>query len=167
MRLVLVLVVVGSGGCGTDPPSWAVDSGACVAYAVPSTTDLSMPPVSFATDVMPIFNRSCGSSRCHGSTSAPTGNVFLGASTAKGADATMVLANLVAKPSGEMGMMFVAPGNPAASYVMHKLDGDQCALPMSCTGDGCTHSMPSDGSILAVDTRDIVRRWIYQGATAN
>jgi len=65
-------------------------------------------------------------------------------------------------------MMFVSPGNPAASYLMHKLDGDQCALPMSCTGDGCTHSMPSDGSILAVEhARQSCAAGSTRGATAN
>ena len=48
--------------------------------------------------------------------------------------------------------------------VMHKLDADQCTL--ACANGDCQHAMPFDG-MLPVETRDIVRRWISQGAQNN
>ena len=65
-------------------------------------------------------------------------------------------------------MSFVTPGDPARSYLMHKLDGDQCQFNTLCTAADCQHAMPSDLEVLIpVAERDIVRRWIAQGARAN
>ena len=40
----------------------------------------------------------------------------------------------------------------------------QCALDAQCTSGSCQGSMPKNDKPLAVETRDIVRRWIAQGA---
>ena len=167
MRSLVGLVALAA--CGTPPPQWLPDAGPCVAYAVPSTTDLATPTMSFHANVMNILNTHCGSGMCHGSADHPTGGVFLGSSTAMGADAEAAFAAIVGQPSGELGSMsLVTPGDPARSYLMHKLDGDQCLFETSCASPGCQHSMPSDLELLLpVAERDIVRRWIAQGATAN
>jgi hypothetical protein len=164
-RLALVMLAA----CGTPPPQWLPDAGPCIAYAVPPSTDLTTPVMSFHANVMNILNKHCGSGMCHGSSDMPTGGVFLGASAAMGADASNAYAAIVGMPSGELGSMsFVTPSDPARSYLMHKLDGDQCMYDAQCTTADCQHSMPSDLEILIpVTERDIVRRWIAQGAQDN
>lgn len=150
--------------CGTPPPVWSPDAGPCQPYVVPAGTDLAAPTVGFA-DVVKVFGASCGAAQCHGST-APKGGVFLGASSAHGADADAIYAALVGVPSGELPRMaFVAPGDPSASYLMHKLDGDQCQFSAECTNGDCAHVMPMGGeSTLPLVSRDTIRRWIAQGA---
>jgi len=165
IRVTLVLLAA----CGTPPPQWLPDAGPCVAYAPPGDLDLTTPVMSFQANVMNMLNAHCGSQACHGASDNPTGGVFLGASAAMGSDATDAFAALVGKPSGELGTMsFVTPGDPARSYLMHKLDGDQCQFDALCSGSDCQHSMPSDLEVLIpASERDIIRRWIAQGAQAN
>jgi hypothetical protein len=162
--------VVGGGGSGEDggagdgggvPPG-----GSCALYQVPSSTNLNSPTVSFKTDVMKLFNNSCGLSTCHGSTSAPAGGLFLGVEGMNSSDAATVYAGLMGKASGELTTMpFVTAGDPSKSYIMHKLDGDQCAFDAECVGKTCQTLMPSGGNqLLPVGTRDTLRRWIAQGA---
>jgi hypothetical protein len=51
---------------------------------------------------------------------------------------------------------------------MHKLDGDQCQFDSQCSGGSCLSLMPSGGSeLLPVANRDLLRRWIAQGAANN
>ncbi len=166
-RWLLATLVVAA--CGTPPPSWAPDGGACAAYVVPTGTDLMSPTVSFKTDVMKVFNSSCGTSLCHGSTTEPTGQLFLGASTAMGSDSAMVFGALVNVQSYELSSMaLVTPSDPTQSYLMHKLDGDQCQYTQMCSGEDCESAMPSGATVvLPVDQRDTVRRWIAQGAMNN
>ncbi|WP_394838365.1 hypothetical protein LVJ94_15805 [Pendulispora rubella] len=65
-------------------------------------------------------------------------------------------------------MNFVTPGDPAQSYVMHKLDGDQKQLAAACTGEpDCGSQMPQGQPPLAQSTRDTIRRWITEGAADN
>ena len=145
--------------CGTPPPGLAPDSGACEPYVVPTSLDLSMPARSFATDVMPVMTMHCAS--CHGS-SVRSGGLFLG-DTAN--DAAAVYKNLVGVPSAENASMdFVTASDPARSFLMHKLDGDQCQYDAMCSGGTCQHAMPMLGGQLTETERDAIRSWIYQGA---
>jgi hypothetical protein len=133
-----------------------------------SGTDLTQPVVSFKTDVMVIFNDNCGSSTCHGTTMSPSGALFLGALSATGGDASAVYAALVGPKSGELlSMPFVTPGDPSKSYLMHKVDGDQCHFDAECVGQSCLAAMPNGGQTMPVSRRDTVRRWIAQGAKDN
>ncbi|MEO8548597.1 MAG: hypothetical protein ABI678_01435 [Kofleriaceae bacterium] len=162
MRMALLVLLA---ACGTPPPEWTADAGACVGYAMPPGTDLTAPTVSFKTDVMPVLTANCASSSCHGISDNPQGGLFLGAQQKKGADAATVYQKLVGPMAGQLSTMpYVTPNDPAKSYLMHKLDGDQCQFEAACTNGNCARSMPYDRS-LAVETRDIVRRWISQGAT--
>ena len=169
MRPWVAMAAATLAACGTAPPTWTPDAGACQPYEVPASTDLMAPTVSFKTDVMKVFNTSCGTATCHGSSSSPTGGVFLGASTAQGSDAEAAFAAIVGVPSNELPtMLLVTPGDGSASYLMHKLDGDQCQFEMMCANQDCEVSMPSGaGSVLPVTPRDTVRRWIAQGAADN
>jgi hypothetical protein len=151
----------GLAACGTPPPVWEVDAGACAAYVAPPMNELMSPAVSFKADVMPVFGASCASASCHGLTDSPQGGLYLGSS------ANMVHAALVGTPSAQLpAMPFVAAGDPANSYLMHKLDADQCLFETSCVGHDCQRTMPYDTGALAVEKRDVVRRWIAQGAIA-
>lgn len=139
----------------SDPPA----SSSCNDYQPPASFDATAPAVSFSRDVMPVFGQSCAFSTCHGSTVGPANGVFLGR------DAPKVHAAIVNVRGSELPTMpFVAPGNPRESYLMRKMDGSQCALDAQCTGGSCQDSMPKNTDVLDVTTRDIVRRWIAQGA---
>jgi hypothetical protein len=163
MKLAIALVLAAV-GCGAPPPQFGdVDAGTCMAYEVPATEDLSTPSTSFATDVMPLLAMHC--SQCHGTTSSPSGNLFLGKSSS---DATAVFTGLVGVASGELGdMNFVTTTDPSHSYIMLKLDGDQCLYNSTCAGGTCQDPMPQSGGQLSTSDRDTIRRWIYQGATNN
>jgi hypothetical protein len=161
VRLAAVALVA----CGTPMPSWLPDAGPCVAYV--STANLTTPTVSFKADVMPIFAANCASASCHGIADSPQGNLFLGAQLAKGADADMVHTGLDATSVQLPTMKFVVANDPANSYLMHKLDGDQCMFGDACIGGDCMATMPFSDTMLSVDDRDTVRRWIAQGAADN
>jgi hypothetical protein len=164
-RLVMAL---GAGalalGCSSSDPGPS-----CTAYSVPARTDLTKPTVSFKSDVVPVFVQSCAfSPPCHGATSGDNQGVYLGVKTGD-PKAALIYAGLVGKPSNELAAMpYVTPGDPSKSYVMHKMDGDQCTLDAQCTGGSCGQSMPqSSSAILPATSRDVVRRWIAQGAPNN
>ena len=163
MKVLALVVLV---GCGTVPPSWAPDAGDCVAYTPPPGMDLTAPTVSFKTDVMPVLTANCSSSICHGIADGAQGGLFLGAETMKGADADTVYSSLMAMSGEASSLPYVMPTNIANSFVMHKLDGDQCMIADKCTQGDCLLQMPRDRQ-LPVATRDIVRRWIAQGAPNN
>jgi hypothetical protein len=162
VKWLLVIAASVGNACGTAPPSWAPDAGPCIEYV--STIDLNTPTMSFKTDVVPVLESSCASASCHGIADGPKGDLFLGAQLAHGSDADQVHAALVGPSSVQLpSMKFVAAGDPKNSYIMHKLDNDQCMYNTSCVGSDCQHSMPFDVA-LAQDKRDILRRWIAQGA---
>jgi hypothetical protein len=134
----------------------------CKDYDPPSSFDAQNPKVSFKTDVMAVFKQSCAFSTCHGATTGSSNGVFLGADPAK------VRASTVNVKASELPTMaFVLPGDPKNSYLMRKMDGSQCTLDAQCTGGSCQSSMPKGEQPLPVETRDVVRRWIAQGAQDN
>jgi len=152
----LALVALASPGCSSDDGG---SSSGCTDYSPPAGFDATKPAVRFSTDVMGVFARSCAFSTCHGSNVGPANGVFLGN------DAARVHAALVGVKSGELpSMPFVTAGDPRQSYLMRKMDGSQCALDAQCTGGSCSGSMPKGSEVLPVETRDVVRRWIAQGA---
>ena len=146
----------------TSSSSGSSSGATCTDYQPPAGFDATTPAVSFANDVMPIFGQSCAFSTCHGSTTGPANGVFLGK------DAARVFTAIVSVRGDELQTMpFVTPGDPRASYLMRKMDGSQCALDAQCTGGSCQLSMPKNQPLLEVAQRDIVRRWIAQGAKQN
>ena len=151
----LALAALAAAGC----PAAVPDPSSCNDYAPPAGFDALSPAVSFSKDVLPIFAQSCAFSTCHGATSGTANGIFLGR------DAARVHAAMVGVKGDELPTMaFVEPGNPRASYLMRKMDGSQCALDAQCSGGSCQSSMPKGDLPLEVPTRDIVRRWIAQGA---
>ena len=91
------------------------------------------------------------------------GGLFLGKAAS---DAATVYAEIVGKNSSELtSMPFVTAGDPEHSYLMHKMDGDQCQFDTQCVAPSCLDAMPNGATmLLPVTYRDLVRRWIAQGA---
>ncbi len=155
---VAAALVVASCSSTTPTPVGTADSG---------PVDLTTPITKLRADVMPLFNNSCGFTSCHGNVSSSKGNLFLGAKPSNGADAAMVHKQLVGVRGDEISSMpFVTAGDPALSFLMHKMDGDQATL-TGCTPAGCQATMPQGDTPLPAEKRDIVRRWIAQGAQDN
>lgn len=152
-----------AGGCATGADAnttatFVIDLVDSVATAVtappasPTPTPVPTPtpgPVSFASDVQPIFTARCAS--CHGS-SGPSAGLSLVAGSAR--------ANLVGVNSSECASTkLVAPSSAATSYLAHKLDG---------TGPCFVGSrMPLGGPYLSASEISKIRSWIDQGALDN
>jgi hypothetical protein len=97
-----------------------------------------------------------------------------------GTNAATVITGLVGVPSNEDPKMnLVQAGAPSQSFVMHKLDGDECQYATVCNANlgpdagpsdpfyGCGVQMPYQSPPLDPATRDTIRRWIAQGAKNN
>ena len=167
----------GALGACSSATTVASDAGA-VGLCPPNVADadLSKPTVSFAADIMPIFQQSCAlpGGNCHGDPSVVSSfRPLLGSSDGDAGVGTRqsVWNGLVGVKSGEdLAMNLITPGDPAASFLMHKVDGDQSMLISECMVPGshrpnCGAFMPYQApAILAVSTRDTIRRWIQQGA---
>ena len=171
--LISICLLVMSGCGGSSGGATMTDDGGangnCAPYVVPTGTDLTTPTMSFSSDIMKLFNDSCDLSSCHGNTTNPQGALFLGLESAMRSDAAQVYSQLVGHDSMELtSMPFITASDPSASFLMHKLDGDQCQFNSRCVGGNCGDLMPSgDDVALPVATRDSVRRWIAQGALDN
>jgi hypothetical protein len=157
--------------CGTG----GADSGACIGPYV-SCADLTTPDVSFQADILPIFQPGCAiaGSTCHGTPDVATTQArpYLG-NFDGGTDAAAVVMGLVGVTSNEdPSMATVTAGDPENSFLMHKLDGDQCQFASACASSktqytDCGQQMPYSSPALDDATRDTVRRWIAQGAKNN
>ena len=163
----------GSGGDGGDGGSGGSPSAACFDY---TKIDLTAPAVSFKTDVLPIFQRSCGlTTGCHGDPLSPNENrPYLGPKmsvTATDDDVAKIRADIVDVVSFfELGMDIVEPGDPERSFLMHKMDFTlKCEKVLSCTkSKDCGVAMPQgNDEPLDIEERNLVRRWIAQGALDN
>jgi len=127
-------------------------------------------PPTFAGDVLPVFLASCGFTGCHADQSGHQ-RVYVGSRDDPNA-AAAVRAGIVGQKSVELPTMaYVALGDGAHSYLLHKIDGDQGSLDAQCvpsadlgTTHGCGASMPQGQPLLDGARRDIVRAWIAGGA---
>ena len=152
--------VVTSVGCSS-----ASSGAACTAYSVPAATDLTTPTVSFAKDVVPIFQKNCEFSGCHNDPANVSPPLFIGTSTAPN---TQAYKNLVGVQATEdLHLPYITPGSWQKSYLMFKIDGSQCTINADCTGGDCQLPMPNNLPQLSVSDRDTIRRWIAQGASDN
>ncbi len=140
---------------------------ACVAYQLPAGTDLTTPTVSFKSDVLPILVESCAFSSCHGAPSGGNNGVYFGSKTATNDPSAIRSGFVGVKAQENPSMNFVTAGDPSQSYVMHKLDADQCLFDAKCTNGSCQSSMPQSSDTLPEETRLVIRRWIAQGAADN
>jgi len=103
-----------------------------------------------------IFNQSCAVSACHDSNSfADAGNLLLEASAYPG--------NLIDRtptngPAAALGWKRIVAGDPANSYIVHKLTGD---FP---SGADFGDRMPRDRPKLDQTLIDVITNWIQAGA---
>ena len=104
-------------------------------------------PVSLATVQRLVFTPSCASVSCHGA--ARAGGLDLSPDAARASLLGVPASN---HPARAAGLLRVAPGNPADSFLFRKLMG---AL---APGEGA--AMPRVGGMLAPARIDLVRRWI-------
>ncbi|HXX65876.1 MAG TPA: hypothetical protein VEK07_01765 [Polyangiaceae bacterium] len=168
------LSLLGLAACTTSnaAPVTTTPEAGCEPYV--SDADLSE-SVSFSANVVPVFMTNCavgGNIGCH---SAGNASPFLGSSDG-GVDASIVLASIIGVEAGEDPEMdYVAPNEPEQSYLMHKMDGDQCTLQAQCALSFYNEYYPNCGAsmpflphlLLPAPVRDQVRAWISQGAQNN
>lgn len=173
LSIALMCAVTACSNGSTSPDAAA---GGCQPYV--STADLETPVVSFAADVTPILRSTCAlTDSCHGAPSVVAeSRPFLGfANPDEGmASAQTIIDGLVGvKSTEDLSMNLVTAGDPSQSFLMHKLDDDQCTLISQCMMGpsfraNCGVFMPYQyPDILDVATRDVIRRWIKQGARNN
>ncbi|MBX3126128.1 MAG: hypothetical protein KF718_05405 [Polyangiaceae bacterium] len=172
-------------GCGAEEEA---PKPSCANLTCPfdyAAFDGQTPAVSFEADVMPIFRRACGFSVCHGSATKPAASLFLGprcpsqkddpTCTTDGPDdagrQAIIDAILGVASSTAPAMDIVSANDPANSFLMLKMDGCHDSAGLTCTpqpgakgDDPCGDAMPQTSSSLCDDERDVVRRWIAQGA---
>lgn len=114
-----------------------------------------------------IVNFSCAIASCHGR-SPGQGHLFLPKRQAADAGAGMngdwydqvVGVASLTNPS----MQLVKPGDPAESWLVHKVGGDQCYFKAACVKGNCGDRMPQAN--LALDPADIatIVAWVREGA---
>jgi len=161
----VMAIPLGLFGCGGGESSSGTS--ACFDY---SKFQGTTPTVSFKTDVLPVFRNSCAlSGSCHGDQGAPETQPYLGPPNSAGVpsdtdikaifDKNVNVESLKAK-----GMKIVKPSDPDNSFLMHKMDSSLACDAVTCDGTACGQPMPLGTPTLAQDKRDIVRRWIAQGA---
>jgi hypothetical protein len=180
-----------SGGVAGSGSNVSSESG--VAYA-PCGAGASAAPVSFANDLMPIFQGNCSvgspatgpNATCHGDSnvSSPFGGVrreYFGPpapATSSAATLAMIYCGLVSEVSSEDPYMdVVKPGDPTQSFLWYKINGtqgsldnqtpDQCARgDLGSCGDAMSLSLLSGSSttLLPQADLDLICNWIVQGA---
>ncbi|WP_437983990.1 hypothetical protein [Sorangium sp. So ce117] len=165
--IFLVATACAGAGCGDDGPGPAATE--CFDY---SKFDGTTPEVSFAGEVLPIFQRSCAfSSTCHGAEAGSAGFAYLGPPLIEQATQAQIDAivaqNVGAASRAPSGMARITAGDPANSFLMHKLDDTLSCGDLECAPDGCGDPMPFGGDLLPSAERDAIRRWIQQGAKVN
>jgi hypothetical protein len=136
----LALACVGD-GTGLDPTG------------EPAVCDPPATGVSFCADIQPIFTASCALSGCHAGP-APQ----LGQNLAPG----NAYASIVNVPSVEAPALDrVEPGDPDASYLVHKIQGTFASV------GGSGGRMPLGQGALPQEDIDRIRAWIVAGAPNN
>jgi hypothetical protein len=168
--LVVVASALGAMGCSSSSPAPANDT-----------------PVSFAKDVMPIFQTSCTiSGVCHGQPmNSGEENLYLGDNMN---NTTAIIAQVYAglvgvKSLEDPKMNLVTASDTANSYLAQKIStswaaesatltpdcvGNMCNAPTCTTTQPCGTSMPYNGEPLdPTTTAATINNWISQGAKNN
>jgi len=176
---VAAVACLSTAACTSNNPSTTdggtTDAGEDVCEPYEPDADLTTPTVSFNKDVVPIMNFSCGiaGATCHGTPSVVAQQrPYLGDFDG-GTDASQVISGIVGVKSQEdPSMNIVTASDPAHSFLMHKVDWDECTLAAQCASTttqytNCGQGMPYSSDQLDQPTRDTIRRWIAQGAKNN
>lgn len=118
-------------------------------------TTVDLPGVHFIQDIWPILQPNCS---CH---VVPPDDMTPGVAAYPtfGQDPAGAYIVLFDKPSTVVGLDFIEPGDPAKSYLFHKISGTQ----LEVGGDG--ESMPPyPGPMLSTDQLATIQEWIETGA---
>jgi hypothetical protein len=114
------------------------------------------PETASLADVQAILGRSCAVGGCHASAPGAGGLVL------PQADAAWVDGVVGVRSQQNPSMDLVAPGDPARSWLVHKISGDLCGF--TCDARlGCGGPMPF-GPPLAEPERGVILKWIRDGA---
>jgi hypothetical protein len=146
----------------------------------PSSSPTSDAPVSFATDVMPIFQAGCTvSMECHGQpNNAGQENLYLGdiANNTSTIIAQVYMGLIGVASEEDPSMPLVTAGSTSTSYLSHKVVGDQASLTSDCSKAAtcemcnsmpCGTSMPYNNGPFDPSKVDTINNWISQGAKDN
>jgi hypothetical protein len=159
---------VGGGGGSAGGDGGGGGAAQCFDY---TGFDGGSPVVQFSTDVLPIFRSSCGvSSSCHGAATPPSApQHFLGppisGGTVTAAEVKAILGGIVNQPAvEEEDMDVIKAGDPQHSYLLQKVDGLGCPTLQCAAAGECGAPMPLGGTPLSENARDMIRRWVAQGA---
>ncbi len=137
----------------------------------PDQFDAAGPSPSFADDVHPILLRSCALVLCHTDWEDPPQGLIFGSADQPSTPALRQdVADQLLSPAAEApGLQRVEPGDPTRSYLMLKMDGCQNSSGLACIGTTlpdkpCGDSMPQMLPPRPARERDLIRRWIADGA---
>ncbi len=164
--LVSVFATIGLGACSAEDvrPSTGSDSLTACGADKPASTE-PKGDVSFAKDVLPIFQKSCTFGTCHGTQTGNNHGVFLGDRGGAGS-ADAVRAALVNQASAAK-MPLVTPGDVEQSWLVHKLEGTMCGFEKECSGGNCGERMPKGGGELTAMELGAIKAWVARGAKAD
>ena len=113
---------------------------------------------SFSANVVPLIEDRCALPQCHGS--RPQAGLSLDGSDAD-IHAMLVSATSVTAPD----LARVEPGDPDASFLIHKVQGDFTGL--ACADDDCGVRMPKADDPLSAECLDMLTAWVQAGAPNN
>jgi hypothetical protein len=139
----------------------------CVALSLAACSDdvpTAIPVVSFAEAVQPIFTTRCVA--CHDAVlptppSANPMNLEAGAAYAN-------VVNVAAVQTGASTLLDrIEPGNPEASYLIHKIQGTHTATTVSGSGARMPLNCPTDRPCLSAAEIQMIRQWVLEGAVNN
>ncbi len=166
-------------GLGAVAIAWGLTLGACdsepdalpepeVCDAFDYTQFEPGPTLSFRTEVSPLFGR-CAGGTCHGSPRSAAAGLYLliptGDTPEEATERARIVAEVMTAPARTTpDLPRITPGRPDQSLLMHKLDGSHSCLGLTCPGGDCGLRMPRVGTPLSAEERNLIRRWIAQGA---
>jgi hypothetical protein len=133
------------------------DGGDTSFETIASEFDAGKPVPRSAVDQ--IINLSCTFTSCHGRSTGAGGLVLY--KTGFG-DWYPNLVNVVSEENPSM--PYVDPGNPAGSWLAHKIVGDQCMYTAQCKSKDCGDQMPAANEPLDDSDIQTILDWIRQGA---
>ena len=124
----------------------------------PNGFDAGAPVPRSAMDA--IINLSCTFTDCHGRAPQGVGGLFLPKPAVGDWYPSLVRVASVENPT----MPYVDPGNPAGSWLVHKVVGDQCLFTAQCKDHDCGDQMPQANDPLDPDDMRTILDWVRQGA---
>ena len=167
MRIGVGLLIACCSGCADGDSNRNNDAADSGCPHDDSDFDAAAPTTSFELDVVPILQGSCAIATCH-KAGTNAGGLGLGPPRADGppsaAERAAIHAALLELSNAAPTLPHVTPGDPSRSFLMIKLDGCQSDLGLDCELRKCGDPMPRNAAQLPLETRDVVRRWIVQGA---